>query len=102
MFVGSIGSGITTAIRGGDFGDVLSSFKDSLISSGVSEVAATTVMKSLSETMDPNNLRRIGTATKMLSSVAINASMKGLDVNKAIQYYAPTIVTRALTTPGGG
>lgn len=102
VFVGSIGSGITTAIRGGDFGDVLSSFKDSLISSGVSEVAATTVMKSLSETMDPNNLRRIGTATKMLSNVAINASIKGLDVNKAIQYYAPTIMTRALTTPGGG
>ena len=102
IFVGSIGSGVTTAIRGGDFGDVLTSFKDSLISSGVSEIAATNVMKSLSGTMDPNNLRRIGTATKMLSNVAINASMKGLDINKAIQYYAPTIMTRALTTPGGG
>jgi hypothetical protein len=102
IFVGSIGSGVTTAIRGGDFGDVLTSFKDSLISSGVSEIAAANVMKSLSGTMDPNNLRRIGTATKMLSNVAINASMKGLDINKAIQYYAPTIMTRALTTPGGG
>ena len=102
IFVGSIGSGVTTAIRGGDFGDVLTSFKDSLISSGVSEIAAANVMKSLSGTMDPNNLRRIGTATKMLSNVAINASIKGLDINKAIQYYAPTIMTRALTTPGGG
>lgn len=102
IFVGSIGSGVTTAIRGGDFGDVLTSFKDSLISSGVSEIAAANVMKSLSGTMDPDNLRRIGTATKMLSNVAINASMKGLDINKAIQYYAPTIMTRALTTPGGG
>jgi len=102
IFVGSIGSGVTTAIRGGDFGDVLTSFKDSLISSGVSEIAAANVMKSLSGTMDPDNLRRIGTATKMLSNVAINASMKGLDINKAIQYYAPTVMTRALTTPGGG
>jgi len=102
IFVGSIGSGVTTAIRGGDFGDVLTSFKDSLISSGVSEIAAANVMKSLSGTMDPDNLRRIGTATKMLSNVAINASMKGLDVNTAIKYYAPTVMTRALTTPGGG
>jgi hypothetical protein len=102
IFVGSIGSGVTTAIRGGDFGDVLGSFKDSLISSGVSEIAATNVMKSLSGTMDPNNLRRIGVATKMLSNVAINASMKGLDVNTAIKYYAPTVITKALTTPGGG
>lgn len=102
VFSQSIGSGVVKAIQGGDLGDVLTSFKDTLISSGVSEIAATNVMKSLSGTMDPNNLRRIGTATKMLSNVAINASMKGLDINKAIQYYAPTIMTRALTTPGGG
>jgi len=102
VFSQSIGSGVIKAIQGGDLGDVLTSFKDTLISSGVSEIAATNVMKSLSGTMDPNNLRRIGTATKMLSNVAINASMKGLDINKAIQYYAPTIMTRALTTPGGG
>jgi hypothetical protein len=102
VFSQSIGSGVVKAIQGGDLGDVLTSFKDTLISSGVSEIAAANVMKSLSGTMDPNNLRRIGTATKMLSNVAINASMKGLDINKAIQYYAPTIMTRALTTPGGG
>jgi hypothetical protein len=102
IFVGSIGSGVTTAIRGGDFGDVLSSFKDSLISSGVSEIAASNVMKSLSGTMDAANLRKIGVATKMLSNVAINAAMKGLDVNTAIKYYAPVVVTKALTAPGGG
>ena len=28
--------------------------------------------------------------------------LKGLDVSKAIQYYAPTVMTRALTVPGGG
>ena len=102
VFSQSIGSGVIKAIQGGDLGDVLTSFKDTLISSGVSEIAAANVMKSLSGTMDPDNLRRIGTATKMLSNVAINASMKGLDVNTAIKYYAPTIMTRALTTPGGG
>ena len=102
IFVGSIGSSVTTAIRGGDFGDVLTSFKDSLISSGVSEIAASNVIKSLSGSMDPANLRRIGVATKMMSNVALNAAMKGLDINKAIQCYAPTIMTRALTTPGGG
>ncbi len=102
IFVGSIGSGVTTAIRGGDFGDVLSSFKDSLITTGVSEVAASNVVKSLSGSMDPANLKRIGVATKMLSNVALNASMKGLDVNQAMKYYAPTIITRALTIPGGG
>ncbi len=102
VFSQSIGSGVVKAIQGGDLGDVLTSFKDTLISSGVSEIAAANVMKSLSGTMDPANLRRIGVATKMLSNVAINASMKGLDVNTAIKYYAPTIMTRALTTPGGG
>jgi hypothetical protein len=83
-------------------GDMLKSFGQSLVASGVSEVAATNAMKSLSGSVDPANLRRIGVATKMLSNVAINASMKGLDIDQAIKYYAPTIMTRALTTPGGG
>lgn len=102
VFSNSITSGVNTAITGGDFSDVISSFGQSLITSGVSETVATNAMKSLSGSVDPNNLKRIGTAAKMLSNVALNAAMKGLDINKAIQYYAPTIMTRALTTPGGG
>lgn len=102
IFTSSISSGVNTAIGGGDMSDMLRSFGQSLVSSGVSEIAAANVVKSMSGTVNPENLKRIGTATKMLSNVAINASMKGLDVNKAIQYYAPTIMTRALTTPGGG
>lgn len=102
VFSNSISSGINTTIQGGDFSDMIKSFGQSLVASGVSEVAATNAMKTLSGSVDLKNLQRIGTATKMLSNVAINASMKGLDINKAIQYYAPTVMTRALTTPGGG
>jgi hypothetical protein len=101
-FSSSISSGINTAIQGGDFSDIIKNFGQSLITSGVSEIAATNAMKTLSGTMDKQNLQRIGVATKMLSNVALNASLKGLDVSKAIQYYAPTVMTRALTTPGGG
>jgi hypothetical protein len=101
-FSSSISSGINTAIQGGDFSDIIKNFGQSLITSGVSEIAATNAMKTLSGTMDKQNLQRIGVATKMLSNVALNASLKGLDVSKAIQYYAPTVMTRALTVPGGG
>jgi hypothetical protein len=102
IFSGSIASGVNTAIQGGDFSDMLKTFGQNLVTSGVSEATATKVMSSLVGTVDPNNLKRIGTATKMLSNVALNASLKGLDVTKAIQYYAPTVMTRALTIPGGG
>ena len=102
VFSNSIASGVNTTIQGGDFSDVIKTFGQSLVTSGVSEIAATNAMKTLSGSVDPKNLQRIGTATKMLSNVALNAAMKGLDIDKAIQYYAPTIMTRALTTPGGG
>ena len=101
-FSSSISSGINTAIQGGDFSDIIKNFGQSLITSGVSEIAATNAMKTLSGTMDKQNLQRIGVATKMLTNVALNASLKGLDINTAIKYYAPTVMTRALTVPGGG
>jgi hypothetical protein len=102
VFTSSISSGVNTAIQGGDMGDMIKSFGQSLITSGVSEVAATNAMKSLSGSVNPDNLKRIGVATKMMSNVALNAAMKGLDIDKAIKYYAPSIMTRALTVPGGG
>lgn len=101
-FSSSISNGINTAIQGGDFSDIIKNFGQSLITSGVSEIAATNAMKTLSGTMDKQNLQRIGVATKMLTNVALNASLKGLDINTAIKYYAPTVMTRALTVPGGG
>lgn len=102
VFTSSISSGVNTAIQGGDMGDMIKSFGQNLITSGVSEVAATNAMKSLSGSVNPDNLKRIGVATKMMSNVALNAAMKGLDIDKAIKYYAPSIMTKALTVPGGG
>jgi hypothetical protein len=102
IFANSIGSGVIKVVQGGDLSDFLTSFKDTLITTGVSEVAAANVMKSLSGTVNTDTIRRIGSITKMASNVAINASMKNLDPAKALQMYMPTIVTRALTIPGGG
>ena len=102
IFANSIGSGVIKVVQGGDLSDFLTSFKDTLISTGVSEIAAANVMKGLSGTLNTDTIRRIGSITKMASNVAINASMKNLDPAKALQMYMPTIVTRALTTPGGG
>ena len=101
VFASSVSSSINTVISGGDFSDVLSSFGTSLVSSGVSEVAASNVVKQLQGTMSKESLSNIGSVTKQLSNVAINAAMKGLDVNKAIEYYAPSIMFKTLTkTPG--
>lgn len=99
VFSSSVASGINTAISGGDISDMFKSFGQSLVATGVSEIAATNAMKQLKDTVTPENLKRVGTATKALSNVAINASMKGLDVNKAIQYYAPSIMSKVLTGP---
>ena len=97
VFASSVSSSINTAISGGDFSDVLSSFGTSLVSSGVSEVAASNVVKQLQGTMSKESLSNIGSVTKQLSNVAVNAAMKGLDVNKAIEYYAPSIMFKTLT-----
>lgn len=99
VFSSSVASGINTAISGGDISDMFSAFGQSLVATGVSEIAATNAMNQLKDTVTPENLKRVGTATKALSNVAINASMKGLDVNKAIQYYAPSIMSKVLTGP---
>lgn len=97
VFASSIASGVNTAISGGDFSDVAKSFGESLLASGVSEVAAANAVKHLKGSVPDSALKGIGTATKMLSNVAINASLKGLDVNKAMEYYAPQIMMKALT-----
>ena len=99
VFASSIASGVNTAISGGDFSDIAKSFGESLLASGVSEVAVTNAVKQLKGSVPESALKGIGTATKMLSNIAINASLKGLDVNKAIEYYGPQIMMKALTAP---
>ena len=95
VFSSSVASGINTAVAGGDFSDITKTFGQSLIASGVSEMAATTVMKQLKDTLPADRLKGVSSATKMLSNVAINAGLKGLDVDKAIKYYAPQVLSKA-------
>ena len=91
----SLVDGAIASANGQDFAEAAGA---SLVSGGLSAVAATQVTDALKDKVGKSTLDAIGTATAGIVRTGSDAAISGQDINKALENAAPGIVLSTITT----
>jgi hypothetical protein len=94
LVASSLVSGITSEIKGGDFA---TTFKNSLISSGVGQSLANEVSDAVGNNVSPEVRAAIAKGTSVVAGTATNAILNNQDITKALESNLPATIYSTMT-----